>query len=152
MGDGKPAKLDPFPGIKDGAAKDLRAVAVSRLAIGVLFAISAAGVVVYVFREAYKAISAVSEPDAKVAIAKLVAHAVVSVALVYFAYALLRAAERMFVPRSLIEGFDDATEMTRALLGIDTPVKAALRELKGFVSDIASVAKQAIGEKKSDGE
>lgn len=70
-------------------------------------------------------------------VSKLLAHAAVSVVGIYAGYGLLKAAERMFVPRLLIREAGNAVEMARVILGIDTPVK----EMVKTAGEIASAVK-----------
>ena len=66
-------------------------------------------------------------------------HVVIAVALVWFIYQLLRAAERMILPRHL----SSDPEVARTLLGINTPQREMARMLKQIFS---MVARSKVGE------
>jgi hypothetical protein len=70
----------------------------------------------------------------------LAVQAIVSVAAVYFGYSMLRAAERLFVPQRLLTDSKDV-ELVRAILGIDTPAKAAADQLKNVAEQMSAMAK-----------
>lgn len=76
---------------------------------------------------------------------KLGAHAVVSVALVLFGYAAVRAGERMLLPRWLII---DSThvEMVRALLGFRAPLAGALRTIERLAESLSKITKPFLHE------
>lgn len=75
---------------------------------------------------------------APVLIAALVGHAIVSAAVVFFGYQLVRVAERMYVPRHLMEDVK-SVEVLRALLGIKHPSTLLLDQLKTAVGTLASL-------------
>lgn len=79
-------------------------------------------------------------------IAKLVAHAAVAIALIYLGYAAIRAGERMLLPRWLLQDAKDV-ELVRALLGIDSPLKTVLKEVKDLLSGLIPGTKPSSGEK-----
>ena len=65
----------------------------------------------------------------------MAAHAVMCVALVWFIYQLLRAAERMVLPRHM----SNYPEVVRAMLGITSPhgqVQATLKEVAGLAGKV----------------
>ncbi|NOK34274.1 hypothetical protein HMI49_13815 [Corallococcus exercitus] len=59
-------------------------------------------------------------------IAQLIAHAVITIALVFFCYQLLRAAERMLLPYWWAS---EKVEVAKVLLGIEDPVSTATKML-----------------------
>jgi len=70
----------------------------------------------------------------------LSAHSVVSIAIVWFGYQALRAAERMFVPQRLM---NDAkfVDVIRAIVGIDGPTTAATKQLEEASKPVLEMAK-----------
>lgn len=71
------------------------------------------------------------------------AHTLVAIAGVFFGYQLIRLAERMFVPRRLLEDVRQL-EVVKALVGVDTPVKAAADGMKDIAENLAAVAKPLV--------
>lgn len=133
-----------FSGLVIGTGEVIRL----RLFLGFAFAIVGAAVIAFVFYDGYTWLhdegKVGTDLELKAYIARLVAHSVVSVALVFFGYTLLRAAERMFIPRFLLTG-EDPVETVRAILGIDTPLRAALREVKELTKGVGTFMKAASG-------
>ena len=74
---------------------------------------------------------------------RMLAEALVSIALIFFGYQLLRVAERMLAPPSLLTR--DNIEVLRALIGIETPADGASRIIKS-ATDLAN----SISRKKPD--
>jgi hypothetical protein len=75
--------------------------------------------------------------DSTIAIALLSAHGVLGVAAIFFGYQLLKMAERLFVPKFVLEGKD--VEVIRALTGVDHPTKFALDHVKNLVELLKAV-------------
>ena len=69
---------------------------------------------------------------------KFAAHAVVTVTAVLFGYSMIRASERMFIPRWLLR--EGEVEVIRALLGFESPITTALKITKEVGAALADVA------------
>lgn len=72
----------------------------------------------------------------------LVVHGVISVAAIYFAYEMLRAAERLLIPRRLYGDAKDA-EVIQALTGVRAPSRFIARQVKTMLAEVAAVVKTA---------
>lgn len=86
---------------------------------------------------------------------KMTGEAIVSIALVFFAYQTLKTAERMVLPPWWVT--KENIELLKAMLGIDSPVDGAGRVLKGAADTLQAAAKSVTdtvsavqGEKKKD--
>jgi len=65
---------------------------------------------------------------------------------VYLGYSLFRAAERMFIPRWLLQAQDTRdVDVIRAILGIDTPGRTAVRMSKETLKAVGSVLAPILG-------
>jgi hypothetical protein len=82
----------------------------------------------WAFWEIAKLREPLTELALRAAYAKLAAHAVVSVAVVFFGYQLVRAAERMILPHWWIQPHH--CELLQLLLGVDTPVRASTKTVE----------------------
>ncbi|MGZ3457242.1 MAG: hypothetical protein ACXU86_01935 [Archangium sp.] len=71
-------------------------------------------------------------------IVRCVAHAIITIALVFFCYQLLRAAERMMLPYWWAS---EKVEVAKVLLGIEDPVSTATKLLEK-ASDAVKAAKE----------
>jgi hypothetical protein len=79
----------------------------------------------------------------RVIFATIGAHAIITVAAVYFGYTMLRLSERMFLPRHLLH--DESTVgVVKALLGVSTPAKAAADGAKQAAESLATVLKPLV--------
>lgn len=70
---------------------------------------------------------------------KVLAEASVSIAMIFFGYQLLRVAERMMVPPSMMTR--DNIDTLRALIGVETPVDGASRAVRSL-TDLAQTIKK----------
>lgn len=78
------------------------------------------------------------------ACASLATHTVVSVAGVYFAYQLIRAAERLLLPSRFMNPQNSTkndVEMARALMGMTEPSRAATNAVKQMAKELERAAK-----------
>jgi len=82
----------------------------------------------------------VSDTVERLFLATLAVQAIVSVAAVYFAYTMLKVAERLSLPPRLLRDAKDV-ELVRAILGIDTPAKAATDQIKSVAEQMSVMAK-----------
>ena len=76
-------------------------------------------------------------------LAKLIGHSVITLALVFFGYSLIRAGERMHVPRWLLRDARDV-EVIRAILGFDTPLSTAVKLTERLGGAIAKTAEPVV--------
>jgi hypothetical protein len=102
--------------------------------IGVIGIAVVAYVVVSAIGHVNDAISRAPEGKEYLAIVAVAAHTVISLGAVWFGYQMLRAAERMFVPRRFLSDAKDV-EVLRALIGINAPTTAAADQLKVLLGD-----------------
>lgn len=70
-------------------------------------------------------------------------HSILSIAAVFFGYSLLRAAERLLIPRHLLYEKKDV-EVIRALLGMSTPANAIMTQAKAFATEALTLLKGAV--------
>ena len=131
-------------------AREIAKEASSRRSAGWAMGIVGLVVVVVVLMWAVCNVNAViqeKDVSAYLMIIAMSAHAVISIAAVWFGYQMLRAAERMFVPQRLMNDSKDV-EVLRALIGITAPTTAAADQLKALTTitgDFPSLIK-ALGE------
>lgn len=115
-----------------------------RRQIGIAFAIvgliAIVGTIVFAIYGLVDLVTKAAGISLYVFIGLLVAHSVVSVAIVWFAYQALRAAERMFVPRRLM-GDAKNVDVIRALVGIDAPTTAATKQIEEASKPLLEVVK-----------
>ncbi len=78
--------------------------------------------------------------------AGVIAHAIVAVAAALFCYQIMRVAERLFLPYSLLN--PENVEVLRALVGIETPVDRAKRLVEDMVKLQGALSKS--DDKKKD--
>lgn len=81
--------------------------------------------------------------DFRLAVAAILAHAVVAVAAIYFAYEAVRAAERMLVPRHLYTT-EQNVEIIHALTGFRSPTKFATEHVKQNFDELSVLLKSAV--------
>ena len=113
-----------------------------RLAAACLFGLGGPIVVWCILSSSVEAIEqlvrAPRDTSERIVIASMIAHAIVSIAAVYFGYTMLRAAERLFVPQRLLRDKQDV-EVIRAILGIDTPSNAIASQAKAGANEIVEL-------------
>lgn len=80
--------------------------------------------------------------DFRLAIVGIAGHAVMTIAVVWFAYQMLRAVERLLIPRYLYTVGQDA-EIIRALTGVESPAQGATKEAKALLAHVGEVVKLA---------
>jgi hypothetical protein len=135
------------PTVISGVEKQRNLLGWSFLALGLL-AILVALYLAWVGIEHVKFDVANEVPQSieRLAYAHLAVHAIVTIALVYLGYSLVRAAERMFVPRWLLQATDERdVEVIKAILGVDSPGKAIVKLTKSTLEAIGEVIGPIVG-------
>ena len=87
---------------------------------------------------------AIANGSIPIAIASLASHAVVSIAAVYFAYQLIRVAERMFLPSRFLSAQSNGehdVELAKVLVGVTEPSRAASAAMKTMVRELERATK-----------
>jgi len=157
---------DPNPPREETGTVDRSAALLRRISLdgrGRVIAACAAGtvgpwVVWHVLSTSTQAIERLAQSPVpagaeRVIIASMAAHAVVSVATVFFGYTMIRAAERLLVPKRLLQDKQDV-EVIRAILGIDTPTNTIASQVKAATNEtvdvITKVLRAARGAKDTD--
>lgn len=106
--------------------------------IGAAFAVFGIIVVVFTALAAFDSLKTEHVPTTAnelwFALARMLAHTVVAIAIVYFGYQLIRLGERLNLPSWLVQ--TDRVEMVRALLGVRTPALEAKKVLEKLLSEL----------------
>ena len=92
--------------------------------------------------DAFVAMDIRDDLHARLAEIGMVGHAVISVAAMYFAYEMLRAAERLLIPRRLYGEAKDA-DVIQALTGVRAPSRFIARQVKAMLAEVSAVVKTA---------
>jgi hypothetical protein len=153
-----PSESDPQDSVGRVVLRDEAAVVTSvqslRTRLGVVFLLAGGLVVAIAFGQAYRGLDDLrvgGKEEMPLSVehlmfAQLAVHAIVTLALVYLGYSLFRAAERMFIPRWLLQAQDTRdVDVIRAILGIDTPGRTAVRMSKETLKAVGSVLAPILG-------
>lgn len=118
----------------DTIQDEIRSEMLVRRITAAVVAVVGAGTIIKVMLIAVSGINEVLKAEAPggheyIRVVAMGAHAVISVAAVWFGYQMLRAAERLMVPRRFLANSTDV-ELLRALLGISAPTTALADQVK----------------------
>lgn len=136
---GDQTEAEPAEGWTD---KALHKADLLRKALGIVCGLASLGIVFWVVTDTFEDLRRTTrvhnEYELTLALMRLGGHAVVAVAVVFFAYQLLRVGERLGVPSRLLRS--ENVDVVRAILGVRVPTAElvkTVRELKEAIEQIA---------------
>lgn len=126
-----PSSAQPPSVATEQEALILRRRAWAGISIGGLGIAFVAVVAWWSLHHLHKSVGSIQSRDAAIVhIAQLIAQSAVAVAVVFFAYQLLRAAERLLLPHWLLRR--DHVDLLKLMLGVDTPADGAVKVAQAF--------------------
>lgn len=106
----------------------------ARFFFGILAAVLGVGIIALLGWKGFDVAEHFAKHEFRLVLVHAFFHGAVTLSLGYLAYTLIRVAERMLLPKSLLQGGNDPVATIRALLGVEPPAHALFRLTQGTVA------------------
>ena len=117
----------------------------ARFFFGILAAVLGVGIIALLGWKGFDVTEHFARHEFKLVLVSALFHGGVTLSLGYLAYTLIRVAERMLLPKSLLHGGSDPVATIRALLGVEPPAHALFRVTQGTVAKMLELLAELKG-------